>query len=64
MNLLRIGFAVAGFALALISIAVNDNRLGWAAIAMLLGSLVARLTHRKGMKPGPNGADSDDGSSV
>ena len=57
MNLLRIGFAVVAFVLALISIAVNDNRLGWAAIAMLLASVFARLTLRKRMDLRSNEAD-------
>lgn len=64
MNLFRIGFAVTGFVLALISIAVNDRRLGWAAIAMLLASVVARLTLRRRLEARSNRADSDDGSSV
>ena len=64
MNLVRIGFAVAGFVLALISIALNDTRLGWAAIALLLVSLVARLTLRKRTDSRPNGAGSDMDSSL
>ena len=49
MNSLRVGFAVAGFVLALISIALDHNRLGWAATAMLLVSVFARLILRKRM---------------
>jgi hypothetical protein len=64
VNLLRIGFAVAGFVLALISIAVNDHRLGWAAIALLLASVFARLTLRKRMDSRSNGVDPDDSSSL
>lgn len=64
MNILRIGFAVAGFVLALISIAVNDHRLGWAAIVMLLGSVFARLTLRKRMDSRSNEADPENSSSV
>jgi hypothetical protein len=62
VNFLRVGFAVAGFVLALISIALNDSRLGWAAIAMLLVSVIARLALRKRMDSTPDEADSDHGS--
>ena len=64
MNLIRVVFAVAGFALALISIALNHDWLGWAAIALLLVSLFARLTLRKRTDSGPNGAGSDIDSSL
>jgi hypothetical protein len=64
MNFVRIGFAVAGFVLALISIALNNTRLGWAAIAMLLLSLLARLTLRKRTDSRRNPADSDIDSSL
>ena len=47
MNFVRVGFAVAGFVLALLSIALNHDQLGWAAIALLLVSAFARLTLRK-----------------
>ncbi len=47
MNRLRLGFAVLGFALALLSLVLDDVRLGWAAIAVLLASLIARLILRK-----------------
>lgn len=47
MNRLRVGFALFGFVLALLSVALNDIRLGWAAIAVLLISLIARLILRK-----------------
>ena len=47
MNRLRLGFALFGFVLALISVALNDIRLGWAAIAVLLISLIARVILRK-----------------
>ena len=43
MNRLRLAFAALGFALAFASIALNDSWLGWAAIAVLLISLAARL---------------------
>jgi hypothetical protein len=63
VNFVRVGFAVAGFALALMSMALNDRRLGWAAIAVLLVSLLARLTLRKRMDS-TSEADSDHGSSL
>ena len=62
MNVLRVGFAVGGFVLALISIALDHSRLGWAAIALLLVSVFARLTIGKRTKNSSNEADSDDSS--
>jgi hypothetical protein len=47
MNRLRVGFALAGFVLALLSVTLNDRRLAWAAIALLLCSLLLRLILRK-----------------
>lgn len=44
---LRIGLALAGFAVAVLAIALEDHRLGWAAIALLLGSLIVRLLDRR-----------------
>jgi hypothetical protein len=57
MNRLRIGLAVAGFILALLSVGLDDHRLAWAAIAVLTGSLLVRLFRRKrgnGNRPGPS----------
>jgi hypothetical protein len=62
VNFVRVGFAVAGFALALMSMALNDSRLGWAAIAVLLVSLLARLTLRKRKDSTSDEADSHHGS--
>ena len=47
MNNLRLVLAICGFALALLGVALNDLRLAWAAIAVLLGSLLLRLILRK-----------------
>lgn len=47
MNRLRLGFALAGFVLALFSVVLEDIRLGWAAIAVLLVSAIVRLLLRK-----------------
>ena len=41
--LVRLGLALVGFMLALLAIAFDDHRLGWAGIALLAGSLIARL---------------------
>lgn len=51
MNRLRIAFALLGFVLALLSVALDDVRLGWAAIAVLLVSAIARLMLRKKERP-------------
>ena len=47
MNRLRLGLALSGFLLAFLSVALNDIRLGWAAITVLLVSAVMRLVLRK-----------------
>lgn len=55
MNRLRLGFAVLGFTLALLSVALEDIRLGWGAIAALLISVIARLLLRKRENAIPGG---------
>lgn len=52
MSRLRIGFAIAGFAVALLSITLEDIRLTWAAIALLVCSAIVRLIQRKQEAPG------------
>ena len=47
LTLLRIVLALAGFAVALLAIALEDHRLGWAAIALLIASLMVRLIQRR-----------------
>lgn len=49
MNLavVRIGLALAGFAAAVLAIALEDHRVAWAAIAFLIGSLLVRLIERR-----------------
>jgi hypothetical protein len=42
-TLFRIGLALAGFVAAVLAIALEDHRIGWAAIALLIGSLIIRL---------------------
>jgi uncharacterized membrane protein len=43
MNRVRLGLALAGMALALLAVALNQGRLAWAAIALLAGALILRL---------------------
>jgi hypothetical protein len=52
-----LGLAICGFVLALLSVALDDVRLAWAAIAVLLGSLLLRLILRNRGKgnSGPQG---------
>lgn len=47
MNRLRIGFALAGFILALLALVRDDTRLAWAALAVLSVSAIVRLVIRK-----------------
>jgi hypothetical protein len=47
VSYLRLGLALSGFVLALFGVALGDVRLVWAAIAVLLGSLIIRLILRK-----------------
>jgi hypothetical protein len=44
---LRIGLALGGFVVAVLAIALEDHRVGWAAIALLIGSLIVRLIQRR-----------------
>jgi hypothetical protein len=44
---LRIGLAIGGFVVAVVAIALEDHRIGWAAIALLTGSLIVRLIQRR-----------------
>ncbi len=44
---LRVGLALAGFVAAVLAIALEDRRVGWLAIALLAGSLIARLLRRR-----------------
>ena len=47
MNQLKLGLALAGLLLAVVSVAWEDRRLAWGAIALLAGSLIVRLLIRK-----------------
>jgi hypothetical protein len=55
MGRLRIGFAFTGFALGVLSVARDDHRLAWAAIASLAISLILRLLNRRVGTSGTNG---------
>jgi hypothetical protein len=44
---LRLGLAFGGFAVALLAVAFEDERLGWGAIALLAGSLLVRVIERR-----------------
>jgi Flp pilus assembly protein TadB len=55
MNRARFGLVVAGFVLALLSVALDDHRLAWGAIALLTASLIIRLVLRKREKPKSGG---------
>jgi uncharacterized membrane protein YfcA len=55
MSQLRIASALAGFVAALLSVALDDRRLAWAAIALLTVSLISRLILRKREDRRPNG---------
>jgi hypothetical protein len=46
LTVLRVALSLAGFAVALLAVALEDRRFGWAAIALLAGSLVVRLIQR------------------
>ena len=54
MSQLRIASVVAGFAAALLSVALDDQRLAWMAIALLAVSLIVRLILRKRENRPPN----------
>jgi uncharacterized membrane protein YfcA len=44
---LRIAFALAGFTAAVLSVALDERRLAWLAIALLTISLILRVILRK-----------------
>jgi hypothetical protein len=45
---LRLVLAIAGLALAGVTVLLDSPRLGWGAIALLLGSLIVRLLQHNG----------------
>jgi hypothetical protein len=46
MTAVRLGLAIAGFVAAVLTVVLDSPRLGWGAIALLLGSLIVRLIQR------------------
>ena len=54
MSQLRIASVVAGLVAALLSVALDDQRLAWMAIALLAVSLILRLILRKRENRPPN----------
>ena len=58
MRRLRIAFALAGLVVAVLSVALDDDRLAWLAIALLAGSLILRLilSKRENHPPNRNGS--------
>ena len=48
MTAVRLGLAIAGFVAAVLTVVLDSPRLGWGAIALLLGSLIVRLIQRAG----------------
>ena len=51
MTRLRLGLAVAGFGLALISMVLDNTDVAWAALAVLIASSVIRLVQRRRERP-------------
>jgi hypothetical protein len=54
---LRLGLALGGFAVALLAVAFEDERLGWGAIALLAGSLLVRVVERRARSRGDTPED-------
>jgi predicted MFS family arabinose efflux permease len=50
VNRLRLGLALAGFVAALLAVSLGDERVGWAGIALLVGSLLVRLLQKRSRK--------------
>jgi hypothetical protein len=57
MTRLRIVFALTGFLVALLSVALDDKRVAWVAIALLVVSLILRLIVRKRGGGSPDDSD-------
>jgi hypothetical protein len=47
LTVLPLGLALGGFVAAVVAIALEDHRVAWAAIALLVGSLIIRLVQRR-----------------
>jgi hypothetical protein len=55
VNRVRLGLALAGFVAAVLGIALNDQRLTWGAIALLIASIILRLLLRNRENGGSGG---------
>ena len=53
MHAARLGAAMAGLVFAVAAVALDDPRLGWIAIGLLLVSLLIRLFARRSSTPAP-----------
>jgi hypothetical protein len=58
MSRFRIVFALAGLVAAVLSVALDDDRIAWMAIALLAVSLILRLILRKRETGPPDNNDS------
>lgn len=47
MNAYRTGLALAGFIAAILAVMMDDRRVVWLAIALLLASFLVRMLQRK-----------------
>lgn len=47
MGTLRLGAAIAGLVFAVAAVAMDDRRLGWVGIALLLAAVVLRFLARR-----------------
>ena len=56
----RRGLALLGYTLAVLAIAFEEHRVGWAAIGLLAASLLLRLVERREPSPAPTPNDSQD----
>ncbi len=50
LSRLRVAFSLAGLFVVIVALMQNDNRLMWVAIALLGGSVVARLLLRRAIR--------------
>ncbi len=62
MNTLRLVLALAGFVVALVSVALDNRQVAWGAIALLIGSLICRILLRKREKSDARSIQDCDGN--
>jgi hypothetical protein len=53
----RRGLALVGYALAVLAIAFEEHRVGWAAVGLLAASLLLRMVERR--RPAADAAPND-----